>query len=118
MKGVRKKIYNFLNKIEKLYYALIAGFIFADIPNTIYADSPALVSGTVKLFQNITAWLLLIIPVGAGAFLAFHATQKALSDDQAVIAEKNKLMKNAVIGAAVAESASGLITLILGYYSG
>lgn len=81
------------------------------------ADTPKLVTGTVELFRAATTWLLIIIPVGAGLFLGIHAIQKALSTDQAVIAEKNKLMKNVLIGAAIAETASGLATIFLSFYN-
>lgn len=95
---------------------LLTLFCFVLFSSPVYAAEPKLVSGTVKLFQSITKWLLVIIPVGAGAVLGWHALQKSLTDDQAVIAEKNKQMKNTVISAAVAETASGLITIILNFY--
>ena len=88
--------------------------------NTSFAAStpaPKLISGTVSLLSAVSAWLLLIIPVGAGAFLGYQALQKSLTDDQAVIAEKNKLMKNTLIGAAIAMTADGLATLVLSFYS-
>lgn len=106
-----------LGKGEKAYQALILGLILtAFFVTPAFATQPKLVSGTVALFKAITGWLLLIIPVGAGAVLGYHALQKSLSDDQAVIAEKNKQMKNVIIGAAIAETASGLVTIILGFY--
>lgn len=96
---------------------LLTFFFITMTVSNVYAAQPKLVSGTVALFQAITGWLLLIIPVGAGAVLGYHALQKSLTDDQAIIAEKNKMMKNVIIGAAIAETASGLVTIILGFYS-
>lgn len=107
-----------LKKFEKSYNLLIVAMILGVFfVSPAYANTPKLVSGTVNLFQAITGWLLLIIPVGAGAMLGYQALQKSLTDDQAVIAEKNKFMKNILIGAAIAETASGLVTIFLGFYS-
>lgn len=118
LKKCKDLLLSLLKKSEKAYHSSILAImtiLTLNVP-TYAAAQPKLVSGTVALFQSITTWLLIIIPVGAGAVLGYHALQKSLSDDQAVIAEKNKLMKNVLIGAAVAETASGLVTIILGFY--
>lgn len=117
-KNYKNVLLKLLSKSEKFYNVFILSLIlFATMVFPAYAaQPPKLVTGTVELFKTITTWLLLIIPVGAGAVLGFQALQKSLSDDQAVIAEKNKMMKNVIIGAAIAETASGLVTLILGFY--
>ena len=90
--------------------------VAAAVNNAYAAEAPKLISGTVSLFTAISSWLLLIIPVGAGAFLGLQALQKSLTDDQAVIAEKNKMMKNTLIGAAIAMTADGLVRIVLGFY--
>jgi len=106
-----------LQKSEKTYQIMVLTFItLLTVAFPVYAGTPQLVTGTVNLFRAISGWLLLIIPVGAGAVLGYHALQKSLSDDHAVIAEKNKMMKNVIIGAAIAETASGLVTLVLSFY--
>ena len=107
-----------LKKGEKAYHVLVLStMIFTTMANPAYAGQPKLVSGTVALFTAVTGWLLLIIPVGAGAVLGYTALQKSLTDDHAVVAEKNKMMKNVIIGAAIAESAAGLVTALLAFYS-
>lgn len=107
-----------LKKGEKTYGILVlATMTITTMANPVYAGQPKLVSGTVALFQAATGWLLLIIPVGAGAVLGYTALQKSLTDDHAVLAEKNKMMKNVIIGAAIAETASGLVTALLAFYS-
>lgn len=114
----KKKISNLLSKSEKAYNTIVYSMMIGmAMTSSAYAGTPKLITGTVKLFQTITTWLLLIIPVGAGAVLGYQALQKSLTDDQAVVAEKNKMMKNVVIGAAIAETASGLITVILSFYA-
>lgn len=86
----------------------------ASAPNQ--PQPPKIVTGTVSLLSTISNWLLLIIPVGVGAMLGIQALQKSMTDDQAVIAEKNKLMKNTLIAGAIAMTADGLAALILNFY--
>lgn len=117
MKKLKVRISNILKKCEKGYNTLVlTAMVGVAMSTNVYAAQPKLVTGTVSLFQALTGWLLLIIPVGAGAVLGYQALQKSLTDDQAVIAEKNKMMKNVIIGAAIAETASGLVTIILSFY--
>jgi hypothetical protein len=117
IENLKKNLYKFMDKIEKAYKtAIISLMIASTAASNTFAAQPKIVTGTVNLFKAASGWLLLIIPVGAGLFVGFHALQKSLTDDQAVIAEKNKLIKNTVIGAIIAETASGLITVILGFY--
>lgn len=121
---MKKRFKNFiekgLNKHEKAFkmsvLALVLAMSFGVNPS--YASSGVkLIDGTVDLFDAISGWLLLIIPTGAGTVLGYHALQKSLSDDQAVIAEKNKAMKNVIIGAAIATTASGLVKIVLAFYN-
>jgi len=115
---IKKRIYGILVKCEKGYNTMVCITIVSLMltVTTSAAGTPVLVTGTLSLFQAATTWLLLIIPVGGGLFLGYHALMKALTDDQAVIADKNKLMKNVLIGLAIAETASGLVTVILSFY--
>lgn len=107
-----------LKKGEKAYRTFILTAIgFTTMATPVYASQPKLVSGTVALFQAATGWLLVIIPVGAGCVLGYTALQKSLTDDHAIVAEKNKMMKNVLIGAAIAESAAGLVTAVLAFYA-
>jgi len=106
-----------LKKSEKAYHVLVLSTMtLMTMASPVYAGQPKVVSGTVALFSAATGWLLVIIPVGAGAVLGYTALQKSLTDDHAVLAEKNKMMKNVLIGAAFAETAAGLVTTILAFY--
>lgn len=114
----KKKLFVLMQKAEKAYTSLLVSLLMLSSNTSfVYAAQPKIVSGTVSLFQSVSTWLLLIIPVGAGAFAGYHALQKSLTDDQAVIAEKNKLIKNTIIGAIIAETADGLVTTVLSFYS-
>ncbi len=90
--------------------------ITAVLSQQVFASQPTLVTGTVELTKAATGWLLILIPTVAGLVLGYLAITKATATDQSIISEKNRLMKNVLIGAVLAESASGLVTLILGYY--
>ena len=119
MKGnFKNSVLKVLLKHERSFNLLLLSIIVltAFASPVAYASPPKLVTGTVDFFRSATAWLLIIIPVGAGFFLGYHAFEKSLSNDQAVIAEKNKLMKNVLIGSAIAVTASGAITIFLSFY--
>lgn len=116
---LRKTIFKGMQKGEKVFSTLLISLAISStgVTQVFATQQPKLVSGTIALLKAASGWLLLIIPVGAGLFVAYHAIQKAMTDDEAVIAQKNKLIKNTVIGAIIAECANGLITVILGFYS-
>jgi hypothetical protein len=114
----KKILEKVLHKCEKPYeITILAAMLVMVLTNNAYAETPKLVTGTIELFKAISGWLLLIIPAGAGAILGYHALQKTMTEDDAVIADKNKKMKNVLISAAVAETASGLVTVVLSFYS-
>lgn len=119
MKGnVKRTLYSGLKRFERAYNVMLMALCMALVyVMPAAATAPKLVTGTVELFKTATTWLLIIIPVAAGLYLGFHALMKSLAEDNAVIAEKNKLMKNVLIGAAIAEGASGLVTVVLSFYS-
>lgn len=103
--------------VSRIKSILILGLVISSFALPVYADEPKLVSGTLALLTAATSWLTGLIPVGSGLFLGYHAWLKSMSEDQAIIAEKNRLMKNVLIGAAIATTASGLARIILGFYS-
>jgi hypothetical protein len=114
---MKNKIYNFLKKNEKKISMLFVIAVFSTMFISVcYADDPKLITGTVNLFKQLTKWLLLIIPTGTGAFAGWQAFQKSMSEDEAVIAQKNKIIRNTIIGGAIAMTADGLIAAILNFY--
>lgn len=117
MKKFKSGLFKVMEKTQGFFKVMLLSLIFTGAyVKGVYASQPKIVSGTVNLLQNATTWLAILIPLGAGLFLGFHAFMKSISDDQAVIAEKNKMMKNVLIGAVIATTASGLASFILNYY--
>lgn len=61
-------------------------------------------------------WLLIIIPVGAGATITYYALSKTLSSDEAQIGHCNHRIKQTIKGAIVGMCLSGLISIIRLFY--
>lgn len=110
---LKKMLNKHTNILKILFYSIIISSAFI---SQAYAGTPKLVTGTESLAKAVSSWLLLIIPLSAGAALAYQALSKSLCDDDAMIAHKNRLMKNILIGAAIAECADSLVTAILAFY--
>jgi len=120
MKSLRKIFSTVLERLNKPIRLIITSFVLSSVLSVnafATATEPKLVSGTLELIKKGTGWLTLIVGGGAALFLGYLALCKALTEDQAVIAEKNKLMKNTVKSSVIAVSATGLITLILSFYT-
>ena len=74
---------------------------------------PQIVTGLQRLLQDITVWLLFLIPPGAAIMIAYHVLKKMLSDgDPVVIADRNRKIKQVLISAAIGTIAAaiGIIT--------
>lgn len=118
MKSLRKFLFNVLERFDKPVRLIILSVVFSSAFSVnAFATQPRIVSGTLALIQAATGWLTLIIAGGAGLYLGYLAITKGMTDDQAVIAEKSKLMKNTVRSAVIAASATGIISLILSFYT-
>ncbi len=78
---------------------------------------PVFVSGARQLLQDVLTWILILIPVAGGAMVGYHSLMKILSDgDPAVVADKNKKIKNVLVGVVVGMSASGIVLAIVAYF--
>lgn len=62
------------------------------------------------------SYLLFIVPVAAGFSMTFYAIKRALTQEDDVITMCNSRMKKILIGAILAETISGLITLVETFY--
>lgn len=113
MKSLKKSK---LDKPIKALFTSFASMLVFSINSFATQSDPKIFTGTLELIRRGTLWLTAITAGGCGLFLGYLALCKSLTDDQAVIAEKNKLMKNTIKGGIIAVSATGIITLILSFY--
>lgn len=78
--------------------------------------TPKLFTNTKTLAKDAGGWIIGIVAVCAGAYMAYLGFRYAMTDDPGSRNEVKKAMKNVVIGIAIALSAGGLITAIASYY--
>lgn len=81
------------------------------------AGQPAIVGQATRLLQDVSGWLLGLIPAGTTAALGWQALQKQLSDgDPNTIAQINHKMRNTLIGGAIGTGAAGIASAFLSYF--
>lgn len=116
---MKKTIYRFLNtkKFELLLWGSLAFVFVLGFETAAQAADPKFVTGGKNLLSDLLKWVLILVPAAAAAMIGYHALMKSLSDgDPGTIADKNKKMKNVLIGAVIAVSATGLVTVFLAYF--
>lgn len=78
---------------------------------------PQVVTGAQQLLQDVLSWLLILIPIAGGMMIGYHALMKTLSDgDPATVADRNKKIKQVLIGVVIGMSASGIVSAIITYF--
>jgi len=81
-------------------------------------NPPDFVSDGERLAKDALNWILILVPVTCATWLGYHAWMKSMADgDPGAIAERNKKMKNVLIGSIIAEGAAGIVRSVLGYFS-
>lgn len=70
----------------------------------------------INFLSGWISWLLVIIPVGAGTMVTYQAFRKSIAENESVINECNAKIKNTILGAIVALTISGLVTVIKSFY--
>lgn len=82
------------------------------------AGEPEFVTGFKNLLNDVTSWILGLIPVAAGAKIGYHALMKNLSqeDEPHHVSVHNKGIKNALVGGAVGVSATLIVKAFLSYF--
>lgn len=110
---------NISKKISQLLLSTVV-FFFLLTPLALSAESaePGIVTGTEALLQDALTWVLILIPVGCGCILAWHAFCKSLNEgDPAQAGIHNRAMKHALIASAIGMSAAGIVQAVLAYYT-
>ena len=105
------------SKIKQIAYIAMITLLNVTAVQEAHA-APEIVTGTKNLATDALTWVLLLVPVTAAMKMAYHAWMKSLADgDPGMISQHNQKMKNTLISAVIAETASALTQLVLGYYS-
>lgn len=95
------------------------GIITLFSPIALSTDTPGIVTGTKNLLDAALGWLLILIPVGCGCVIGWHAFCKQLNEgDPAQATTHNRAMKNALVAGAIGMSASGIVKAVLAFYGG
>lgn len=66
----------------------------------------------ITFILDLSSKLLLIIPAGAGLVVTYQSTRKIFANNESDIAECNKIIKNTLIGSAIALSISGFVNIL------
>ncbi|WP_338832853.1 hypothetical protein MHLNE_16030 [Moorella humiferrea] len=113
-----RKIIDALKKASPYVPVILLAFARAAFAAT-SGGQPQIVTGAINLLNDVTSWLLGIIPAGSGAAIGYHALMKQMSDgDPATAAAHNRAMRNVLIGGAIGESAVGITKAFLSYFQG
>lgn len=82
------------------------------------AETPNIVNGAKNLASDALTWVLILVPVTCALMVGYHAWMKSMADgDPGAIAERNRKIKNTLVGSVIAECASGLVSVLLAYFS-
>lgn len=100
--------------IKKAGFLVILGLFLTQ--GAFAQETPQIVTGAVNLFSDLFTWLLILIPVLAGAMVAWHMVGKMTLDDPAQIADKNDKVKKIIISGIIGFSAVGLVNLVFSYF--
>jgi hypothetical protein len=117
LSAIGKKVNMAMKNYERLFQVLVMTVMLLSIATPAWAAITFL-SDTTTLVQAIATWMLVIIPVAAGAMLAYYALMKMFNEgDPQVAMRANHAMKNVVVAAVIGESAAGIIAGITSYYA-
>lgn len=117
--GFMKKNKQKWNVLFTSMMVMLYMFLSSPIVQAAAADkkaTPKLFTNTKALAKDAGGWIIGIVAVCAGAYMAYLGFRYAMTDDPGSRNEVKKAMKNVVIGIAIALSAGGLITAIASYY--
>lgn len=114
-----KKSENFMTKVKK--GAISVGFwlyFFIVMAVPAYASdigSSKLATGTKKLINDLTTWLLIIAPIAAAVCIVYFCIRRSAADEMDVKKWNNRIMA-AIVSCIGAVIASATLNVIIGYY--
>lgn len=110
----KEKTKRSLRVIEKLGLVTTSLLLYTETCFAGVGDSK-LATGTTKLIDDLTNWLLILAPVLAVLLIGYYLLRKSASDEMDAKRWDSRIKVTIIctIGVVVA---SGLITMIIGYY--
>ena len=110
----KEKTRRSLNVIKKLGLVITSLLLYTGTCFAGVGDSK-LATGTTKLIDDLTNWLLILAPVLAVLLIGYYLLRKSASDEMDAKRWDSRIKVTIIctIGVVVA---SGLITMIIGYY--
>jgi len=104
-----------LNKLSKIGLAFTSLFCYANICFATSIQKSKIVTGTEKLIEDLTGWLLIFAPVLTVLLVGYFFLRKAASDEMDAKRWDNRI-KVAIISCIGVVVASGLINVLMSYY--
>lgn len=114
-----------MKRVKRLFVFMC--LIIASKVNTVLATSqgggtfsggtPDEVVSIAELLKDATMWGLLLVPLSATVMIIYHSIRKIVADgEHGEIADRNKKIKGILVTAVIAFIASGIVTIITGYF--
>jgi ABC-type molybdate transport system permease subunit len=116
IKKGRYKLKEFLKTVSVGFSAL-AVFIMSSIPASAAGiNSSKIVTGTEKLINDVTTWLMVLAPVVAGLLIIYFCIRRSAADEVDQKKWNNRIVV-AIVSCIGAVLGTATLNLILGYYS-
>lgn len=109
------KVKGFSRSLKGFFYLVFTWTILS--LQVVYGISNSkLATGTQALINDVTLWLVILAPIAATLFVVYFLIRRSNADE---MDQKtwNKRISTAIISGVLAVLASGLINVIIGYYS-
>jgi hypothetical protein len=80
-------------------------------------QQPEFITNALNLLRAVLNWMLILIPVAAGAGIAYHSLMKQVEEgDSHHSAQHTRAIKNILVAGAIGMSASVIATTVLGFF--
>lgn len=113
------RIKNFITKFNAVSRNMFTAFFIMIFSITsVYADGitgSTLFTGTEKLINDVTNWLLIIAPVAAGLLIIYFCIRRSAADEMDQKKWNNRIIV-AVVSCVGAVIGSATLNILIGYY--
>lgn len=109
----------FLVKLERCRLKVMGMMMFAFLNIPIIAkatEEPILYSGTLKLLDTVSGYLLIIAPISGTLYGIYQAIRKGIAEEEPEIKKREKLIKNTIFATILALCIGGLVKFVCSFY--